>query len=294
MSSPLEFQGKVGVPIARRQNRYSKRSLPNNHQTMFCWRSSLVLAILGKIPQMISKRTRILDWNSFLLWRNMVDRSALFKRRITTRTLSETYLRIDEWMKVSEEIHESRNLILFTRKNKEIEFLRVYVSWSSNLGRLFSLFAWSHYFSDINFYAKRQPLKGKKESLTMGVIVETKGYEGFSRSVVNLASRENLFVFYTGGGKSLTDPGSGNEWCPICREAHPIIVALFKSHPTATLLIVYISQEYAKSKDNKFKTDKRVLINEVPVLMKWGGQQRLSGDQCKSRKLIKLLLDESN
>ena len=87
---------------------------------------------------------------------------------------------------------------------------------------------------------------------------------------------------------------AGTSWCPDCVVAEPVIEKCFKeTADDVTLLYVAVGQrEFWKKQDNPFRTHDKLKLKGVPTLMKWGGPQKLSEEECANEDLVQMLFED--
>jgi len=124
----------------------------------------------------------------------------------------------------------------------------------------------------------------------MGKTIKVEGYDAFLEQLEELKGKTTLYLLFSGS----KDAQTGTSWCPDCVVAEPVIEKYFKeTADDVTLLYVAVGQrEFWKKQDNPFRTHDKLRLKGVPTLMKWGGPQKLSEEECANEDLVQMLFED--
>ena len=95
-----------------------------------------------------------------------------------------------------------------------------------------------------------------------------------------------IFVLFSGSTDS-----EGNNWCPDCVAADPVIQKCLSSAPDDAVFIHcgVGDRTFWKDQTNSFRTDPELKLKSVPTLIVLGKSQRLEEEQCAKEDLVKML-----
>ncbi|XP_050304379.1 thioredoxin domain-containing protein 17-like [Anthonomus grandis grandis] len=113
------------------------------------------------------------------------------------------------------------------------------------------------------------------------------GYEAFQEFIYNYDFQNKVVYVYFSGEK---DP-AGVSWCDDCNIAWPIVQKeLTKLPKDAHFVIVEVGDQPTwKNPQCPFRKDPKTRLLVVPTLIRWGGPQRLEGEQLWKAELIEMM-----
>ncbi|XP_013109806.2 thioredoxin domain-containing protein 17 [Stomoxys calcitrans] len=119
----------------------------------------------------------------------------------------------------------------------------------------------------------------------------TKGFDGFEKSIEDLAKNKGkLFVYFTG-----EKDDKGVSWCPDCNVAGPKVEAAIKEFAeddTIFLTVDVGNRSFWKDMKNPFRLDSRLKLMVIPTLIRWKTVIKLEGDQCEKPDLLEMFFNE--
>uniref|UniRef100_A0A1A9VBW8 Thioredoxin domain-containing protein 17 n=1 Tax=Glossina austeni TaxID=7395 RepID=A0A1A9VBW8_GLOAU len=115
-----------------------------------------------------------------------------------------------------------------------------------------------------------------------------KGYENFQKATAKLSEDKNvkLYVYFIGDRNA-----NGQNWCKDCNEAEPVYAQAIQEYAdkNSIILRVEVGNKLAwADKENPFRKDSDLRLQEIPTLIRWKTALQLRGDQCKQIKLLEL------
>ncbi|XP_026812603.1 thioredoxin domain-containing protein 17-like [Rhopalosiphum maidis] len=129
----------------------------------------------------------------------------------------------------------------------------------------------------------------------MVLLHHTKNYEEFTVLMKTLEeSKQQIFVIFTG-----TPNESGESWCSDCVEADPVIKKQIEHNEEylSDTNIVYAQvgkrEEWKNNNDNPFKLDKRIRLQFLPTLLKWGTLHKLQVEECLKPDLLNMIFEDT-
>ncbi|XP_055913238.1 thioredoxin domain-containing protein 17-like [Eupeodes corollae] len=122
--------------------------------------------------------------------------------------------------------------------------------------------------------------------------INLKGYEAFKSSVEKLTGKNEVNVYFTGSKND-----TGVSWCPDCVSAEPHVLDAVEKFAKKESIFMYVDvgdRTFWKDMKNPFRTDKDVLIQVIPTLIRWKAHQRLEGPQCENKDLLEMFFTEAD
>ncbi|VVC28030.1 Thioredoxin-like fold,Protein of unknown function DUF953, thioredoxin-like [Cinara cedri] len=124
----------------------------------------------------------------------------------------------------------------------------------------------------------------------------TKNYEEFNILMKNLdENKQQTFIVFTG-----TPNESGESWCSDCVKADPIIkkqIELNEERLKESNLVyaqVGKREEWKNNNENPFRLDKKIRLQFLPTLLRWGTLHKLQVEECLKPDLLNMLLEDTD
>lgn len=123
----------------------------------------------------------------------------------------------------------------------------------------------------------------------------TKNYEDFIALMKTLEeSKLQTYVVFTG-----TADESGESWCSDCVVADPVIKKQIEHNKEylKDTNIVYAQvgkrDEWKNNNDNPFRLDKRIRLQFLPTLVRWGTLHKLQVEECLKPDLLNMIFEDT-
>ena len=99
-----------------------------------------------------------------------------------------------------------------------------------------------------------------------------------------------VFLLFTGAIK----PETGKSWCGDCTRAEPVINKVMEETKDSVLVECIVERAEYREKTYEYRTDNKILLSCVPMLMNWKNPKiRLDDSQSSDEELVReLLLEE--
>ncbi|XP_044755789.1 thioredoxin domain-containing protein 17-like [Coccinella septempunctata] len=120
---------------------------------------------------------------------------------------------------------------------------------------------------------------------------KVKGYENFVEFMSALdSSGKPIYVYFSG------DKANGESWCPDCIKAEPVVREQLKhADPESVFIYVEVGDRPTwKNPQCPFRKDSRTKLMQIPTLVRWGGPQKLAGEQCEKPELVEMLFTDED
>ncbi|XP_050435745.1 thioredoxin domain-containing protein 17-like [Adelges cooleyi] len=124
----------------------------------------------------------------------------------------------------------------------------------------------------------------------------TKNYEEFTTLMKKLDdANQKSYVVFTG-----TPNETGKSWCSDCVLAEPVIQNQIELNEQllkdVNLVYAYAGkrEEWKNCPGNPFKTDKRIRLQFLPTIIKWGTLHKLQVEECLKPDLVNMLFEDSD
>ncbi|XP_015368406.1 PREDICTED: thioredoxin domain-containing protein 17-like [Diuraphis noxia] len=123
----------------------------------------------------------------------------------------------------------------------------------------------------------------------------TTNYEEFIALMKILEeSKQQTFVVFTG-----TPNESGESWCSDCVVADPVIkkqIEHNEEHLKDTNIVyaqVGKREEWKNNNENPFRLDKKIRLQFLPTLLKWGTLHKLQVEECLKPDLLNMVFNDT-
>lgn len=118
--------------------------------------------------------------------------------------------------------------------------------------------------------------------------LHVEGISAFDEAVKDHPGK-TIFALFSG---SFDD--KGNNWCPDCVAADPVIKNNLEHIPEGAVFIHcgVGGREYWKDQNNEFRKSPQLKLKCVPTLLILGKPNRLEESQCANDDLVKMLFEE--
>ncbi|CAG9815984.1 unnamed protein product [Phaedon cochleariae] len=95
---------------------------------------------------------------------------------------------------------------------------------------------------------------------------------------------------------SSTPGPDGDTFCTYCKRAWPVIdEELEKSDPQSHFVKVAVGDKPTwKDPECGFRKDPKTKVRVLPTIVRWGGPQRLEGEQCDKADLVNMLFNDDD
>ncbi|KAL0271939.1 UNVERIFIED_CONTAM: hypothetical protein PYX00_005085 [Menopon gallinae] len=121
---------------------------------------------------------------------------------------------------------------------------------------------------------------------------KAESYEECLELLNKLKDEKNIVLYFSG---ALNE--KGENWCPDCRAAEPIVEEVLKENEHKTFHFVHVnvgSREEWKNPNCPFRKNEEFKLTSIPTLMMWKSVERLNDAECQDKENIAMILEAIN
>ncbi|XP_048780331.2 thioredoxin domain-containing protein 17-like [Ostrea edulis] len=118
--------------------------------------------------------------------------------------------------------------------------------------------------------------------------IHVEGLDAYQKAV---AENEGKTIFALFSGSTDAD---GNNWCPDCVSADPVVMRNLK-HAEEDAVFIHCGvgdRDFWKDQSNAFRKEPSLQLKCVPTLLRVGKKQRLEEGQCANDDLVQMLFSD--
>ncbi|KAK6625210.1 hypothetical protein RUM43_005501 [Polyplax serrata] len=115
------------------------------------------------------------------------------------------------------------------------------------------------------------------------------GFDECVKLLNSLEQKAKVVLYFSG-----TVNEKGENWCPDCQVAQPIVDDVLKENEKKDFIFIHVAvgtRDEWKNPACKFRTDQRFKLTSVPTMMIYKSVERLNDVECQDRENVKMLIE---